>query len=86
MKKCKFLQNINEMDSWIEANFYGVFQYSTILKESIMVGGLSGGVIAYPVAIVEDENGLQQVELYRVKEIKNEKIQIETQIFKQFRL
>lgn len=72
MKKCKFLKNINEMDSWIEANFYGVFQYSTILKESIMVGGLSGGVIAYPVAIIEDENGLQQVELYRVKEIENE--------------
>lgn len=73
MKKCKFLQNINKKDSWIEAKFYGVFQYSTILKESIMVGGLSGGVIAYPVAIVEDENGLQQVELYRVKEIENEK-------------
>lgn len=73
MKKCKFLQNINKRDSWIEAKFYGVFQYSTILKESIMVGGLSGGVIAYPVAIVEDENGLQQVELYRVKEIENEK-------------
>lgn len=73
MKKCKFLQNINKRDSWIEAKFYGVFQYSTILKESFMVGGLSGGVIAYPVAIVEDENGLQQVELYRVKEIENEK-------------
>ena len=73
MKKCKFLKNIDEMDSWIEANFYGVFQYSTIIKESMMAGGLSGGVIAYPVAIVEDENGLQQVELYRVKEIENEK-------------
>ena len=73
MKKCKFLQNINETNSWIEAKFYGVFQYSTIIKESMMVGGLSGGVIAYPVAIVEDENGLQQVELYRVKEIENEK-------------
>ena len=72
MKKCKFLQNINKRDGWIEARFYGVFQYSTILKESFMVGGLSGGVIAYPVAIVEDENGLQQVELYRVKEIENE--------------
>lgn len=72
MKKCKFLQNINKRDSWIEAKFYGVFQYSTILKESFMIGGLSGGVIAYPVAIVEDENGLQQVELYRVKDIENE--------------
>lgn len=72
MKKCKFLQNINKRDSWIEAKCYGVFQYSTILKESFMVGGLSGGVIAYPVAIVEDENGLQQVELYRVKEIESE--------------
>ena len=51
MKKCKFLQNINKRDGWIEARFYGVFQYSTILKESFMVGGLSGGVIAYPVAI-----------------------------------
>lgn len=72
MKKCKFLQNINKRDSWIEAKFYGVFQYSTILKESIMVGGLTGGVIAYPVAVVEDETGLQSVELYRVKEIESE--------------
>ena len=73
MKKCKVLKNIKEKDSWIEAKFYGVFQYSTIIKESMMVGGELGGVIAYPVAIVEDENGLQQVELYRVKEIENEK-------------
>ena len=73
MKKCKFLQNINKRDSWIEAKFYGVFQYSTILNGSLMVGGPPGGVIAYPVTIVEDENGLQQVELYRVKEIENEK-------------
>lgn len=36
MKKCKVLKNINEKDSWIEAKFYGVFQYSTIIKESII--------------------------------------------------
>lgn len=72
MGKCKFLKNINKRDSWIEAKFYGVFQYSTILNGSIMVGGLTGGVIAYPVAVVEDETGLQSVELYRVKEIENE--------------
>ena len=57
MKKCKVLKNINEKDSWIEAKFYGVFQYSTIIKESMMVGGELGGVIAYPVAIIEDESG-----------------------------
>lgn len=74
MKKCKVLKNINEKDSWIEAKFYGVFQYSTIIKESMMAGGELGGVIAYPVAIIEleDESGLQSVELYRVKEIENE--------------
>lgn len=72
MKKCKVLKNINEKDSWIEAKFYGVFQYSTILNGSLMVGGPPGGVIAYPVAIIEDESGLQSVEIYRVKEIENE--------------
>ena len=40
MKKCKFLRNINKRDSWIEAKFYGVFQYSTILKESMMYKSL----------------------------------------------
>lgn len=28
-----------------------------VIKPSIMVGGHSGGVIAYPVAIIEDEKG-----------------------------
>jgi hypothetical protein len=37
--------------------FHGFFQRSMVIKPSIMVGGHSGGVIAYPVAIIEDKKG-----------------------------
>ena len=43
--------------------FHGFFQRSMVIKPSIMVGGHSGGVIAYPVAIIEDKKGeLMEVE------------------------
>lgn len=37
--------------------FHGFFQRSMVIKPSIMVGGGSGGVIAYPVAIIENKKG-----------------------------
>ena len=37
--------------------FHGFFQRSMVIEPSIMVGGHSGGVIAYPVAIIETEKG-----------------------------
>lgn len=37
--------------------FHGFFQRSMVIKPSIMVGGHSGGVIAYPVAIIENKKG-----------------------------
>lgn len=37
--------------------FHGFFQRSMAIKPSIMVGGDSGGVIAYPVAIIENKKG-----------------------------
>lgn len=37
--------------------FHGFFQRSMVIKPSIMVGGDSGGVIAYPVAIIENKKG-----------------------------
>ena len=37
--------------------FHGFFQRSTIFGPSLMLGGDDGGVIAYPVAIIETEEG-----------------------------
>lgn len=48
-KKCIYKKSV--------CTFHGFFQRSMVIKPSIMVGGHSGGVIAYPVAIIEDEKG-----------------------------
>lgn len=37
--------------------FHGFYQESNVIPPSPLVGGHSGGVIAYPVAIIEDEKG-----------------------------
>lgn len=34
--------------------------------------GHSGGTVTFPVAVVEDENGLHEVEVWRVKDIEGE--------------
>jgi hypothetical protein len=48
--------------------FHGFFQRSMVIKPSIMVGGDSGGVIAYPVAIIEDKKGkLMEVEATSIR-------------------
>ena len=48
-KKCIYKKSV--------CTLHGFFQRSMVIKPSIMVGGHSGGVIAYPVAIIEDEKG-----------------------------
>ena len=40
-----------------KAYFHGVFQYATPIEPSPMVGGQPGGQIAYPVAVVEMQDG-----------------------------
>ena len=39
------------------AYFHGIFQYATVSEPSPMVGGHPGGQIAYPVAVVEMQDG-----------------------------
>lgn len=40
-----------------KALFYGVFQNSYVVEPSPLIGGHPGGVVAYPIAVVELENG-----------------------------
>lgn len=49
IKKCIYKKSV--------CTFHGFFQRSMVIGPSIMVGGHSGGTIAYPVAIIEDEKG-----------------------------
>lgn len=44
-------------DKWQTVTFHGVFQYSDVIAPSPMVGGHPGGIIAYPIAVVEYESG-----------------------------
>ena len=56
MKKCEVIAHGEKYT----ADFYGVFQLSTVINPSHMSGGRPGGIIAYPVAVVDfgDGNGL----------------------------
>lgn len=54
-KKCIFRKEVY--------TFHGFYQESNVIPPSPLVGGHSGGVIAYPVAIIEDKKGkLMEVE------------------------
>lgn len=66
MKICKAKIN----GSWQEVPFYGVFQYSDVIEPALRVGGHPGGVIAYPVAVVELDNQLIMRSIDSVKDIK----------------
>lgn len=57
---------IKENSDWVEAEFVGVFQYSDVIQPSVMIGGHSGGVIAYPVAIVKLDGKFKEVKLSNV--------------------
>ncbi|RWR06721.1 hypothetical protein QNH23_06320 [Siminovitchia fortis] len=61
-----------------KAKFIGVFQRSNVIDASPFVGGHPGGVIAYPVAVVEKENG-QLVE-YPVNNVSFKEVRNETEI------
>lgn len=54
-RKCIFKKTV--------CTFHGFFQRSIIMGPSLMIGGDNGGVIAYPVAIIESKKGeLMEVE------------------------
>lgn len=48
-RKCIFKKTV--------CTFHGFFQRSMIIEPSLMLGGHDGGVMAYPVAIIETEKG-----------------------------
>ena len=48
-RKCIFKKTV--------CTFHGFFQRSMIIEPSMMLGGHDGGVMAYPVAIIETEKG-----------------------------
>lgn len=73
MKKCEVICNGEKYT----ADFYGVFQLSTVIDPSPMIGGHPGGVIAYPVAVVDfgDGDGLINLsieKIAKVYEVENE--------------
>nr|DAW47348.1 MAG TPA: hypothetical protein [Caudoviricetes sp.] len=48
--------------------FHGFYQESNVIPPSPLVGGHSGGVIAYPVAIIETEKGeVLEVEAMKIQ-------------------
>lgn len=48
-RKCIFKETV--------CTFHGFFQRSMVIEPSLMLGGHDGGVMAYPVAIIETEKG-----------------------------
>ena len=52
---------------WVKVIFHGIFQRSKIIPPSMMIGGDEGGTISYPIAIIEDEKGLHEVEVWRIR-------------------
>jgi hypothetical protein len=53
--------------------FHGFYQESNVIPPSPLVGGHSGGVIAYPVAIIEDEKGnVMEVEAMKIQFVEDE--------------
>lgn len=48
-RKCIFKKTV--------CTFHGFFQRSIIMRPSLMLGGDDGGVLAYPVAVIETEKG-----------------------------
>lgn len=67
MKKCKVKCHDKETkkDLWIDAEFLGIFQRSGV-KQALLIGEI-GGVIARPVAVVELEGKLLELNLEQVK-------------------
>lgn len=53
--------------------FHGFYQESNVIPPSPLVGGHSGGVIAYPVAIIENRRGkLMEVEATSIQFVEEE--------------
>ena len=67
MKKCEVISNGEKKT----ADFYGIFQLSTVINPSLMVGGHPGGVVAYPVAVIDlgDGDGLINLPIEKIAKV-----------------
>lgn len=65
MKKCE----VHTHGKKYTADFYGIFQVSTVIDPSPMIGGHPGGVIAYPVAIVDFGDGLINLPIEKIARV-----------------
>lgn len=54
-------------DDWRMAELIGIFQYSNVVDPSPFIGGHSGGVIAFPVAVVRIGDELKEVSVASIK-------------------
>lgn len=52
---------------WFKAEYIGIYQYSEPVSRSPMVGGHSGGVLAYPVVVAKMGGELRNFRLIDVK-------------------
>ena len=66
INKCKYLSDEGEI---VVADLYGIFQFSSIVSPSLMIGGDAGGIIAYPVAVIGDRGQIRQIKITRIKEV-----------------
>lgn len=67
MKKCIYLDAKNNE---IEADFYGIFQESEVIRPEPFVGGHMGGVRAWQIAVVyTDEDGVHNIDPLNIKKI-----------------
>lgn len=66
INKCKYLSDEGEI---VVADLYGIFQFSSIIQPSLMIGGDAGGVTAYPIAVIGDYGKLKEIKVTRIKEV-----------------
>lgn len=66
MKKCIYL---DARDNEIEADFYGIFQRAELYRPEPVIYGHQGGMRAWTVAIIYDENGVDEIDPLLIKKI-----------------
>lgn len=64
MKKCMYKNNDGKT---VDREFFGFYQFSEVLRPEPVVYGHKGGVRAYPVAIVMDDDGIRYIDPLDIK-------------------